>query len=56
MLGELGLSENIIMAILGHSTSAEAQGYVKSANRLGMSRQGMEALEQELQEMWQNVS
>jgi hypothetical protein len=43
-LAELGLSENVIASISGHSDLREVAKYTKTANRAKMAREGMAAL------------
>ena len=47
LLAEAGLSEDTVMAILGHETSEEARKYIQNANRDKLADEAMEALKRQ---------
>ncbi len=52
ILAELGMSEDVIMSALGHSSPAEARTYIVDVNRSKLAAQGMDKFEAEISRFW----
>ncbi|MEY8143044.1 tyrosine-type recombinase/integrase [Falsihalocynthiibacter sp. CO-5D18] len=52
ILAELGLSEDVIMSVLGHTSAEQVRTYIKTNKRRDLAEKGMIEFEKEVAKIW----